>query len=212
MTKNVLRGIRRARDRWGLITTVNRIIWNCAFRRQTASDMCRLQRRLGPTRLCTTRDVSAAYPSAAWEFRKTAIRFMNMPEGFRNNIVNSREFFRFITSGVLQGCPPMLRALETEIDDKGWHGRAPTPMMLAQRLWEMKRQSGDTHNSSSSWDKSCGLDVETPSVSNRASLDLLSTRSRKSETVSGSPVSTVVRFSTSCAKLNVWDSGSVQQQ
>ena len=37
-------------------------------------------------------------------------------------------------------------------------------------------------------------DVETPSVSNRASLDILSTRSRKRETVSGSPVSTVVRF------------------
>ena len=37
-------------------------------------------------------------------------------------------------------------------------------------------------------------DVETPSVSNRASLDILSIRSRKRETVSGSPVSTVVRF------------------
>ena len=34
-------------------------------------------------------DVSAAYPSAAWEFRKTAVSFMNMPERFRN-IVNSR--------------------------------------------------------------------------------------------------------------------------
>ena len=193
MTKNVLRGIRRARDRWGLITTVNRIIWNCAFRRQTASDMCRLQRRLGPTRLCTTRDVSAAYPSAAWEFRKTAIRFMNMPEGFRNNIVNSREFFRFITSGVLQGCPPMLRALETEIDDKGWHGRALAPMMLAQRLGEMK-DNQEIRTVLRHHGQVMRADVETPSVSNRASLDILSILSRKRETVSGSPVSTVVRF------------------
>ena len=138
-------------------------------------------------------DVSAAYPSAAWEFRKTAIRFMNMPEGFRNNIVNSREFFRFITSGVLQGCPPMLRALETEIDDKGWHGRALAPMMLAQRLGEMK-DNQEIRTVLRHHGQVMRADVETPSVSNRASLDILSILSRKRETVSGSPVSTVVRF------------------
>ena len=119
---------------------------------------------------------SAAFPCAASEFMKTAIRNMNMHEGFRNiidgihhmssavvnNAVNnSREFL----CGVLQGCPlsglifsrvlaPMLLAIETEIDDEGWRAPALSPMTLVINTISTYAQLFDII------DKTCGLTLE----------------------------------------------------
>ena len=91
---------------------------------------------------------------------------MNMPERFRN-IVNSRR----------QG----LAWTRADADD------------VAAEIGEMK-DNQEIRTVLRHHGQVIRADIETPSVSNRASLDILSTLSRQRETVSGSPVSTVVRF------------------